>query len=70
MVCARSLANFLKWVARFPNSLEAVEVGSDHVAVTRLAEAEHGRTSRRDAEDMLVDENLVIGPVDRVYKTV
>lgn len=51
-----------------PDTLEAVEVSADHVAVSGLTEAEQGRVGRRDAIGMLVDEELPISPVQRVVQ--
>src|ERR1700722_1203657 len=55
-------------VRRSPDSLEAVEVGADHVAASGLTEAEHGCMSRRHAIGMLVNEELPISLVERVIQ--
>src|SRR5437868_9303719 len=51
-----------------PYAFEAVKVEGGHLAAVGSAQAEHGCPSGWDAVGVLVDQELVIGAVDRVIQ--
>lgn len=51
-----------------PHTLEAVEVERRHLAVWNAAKAKYRRMRRRDAVSVLIDEQLVIGVIDRAVQ--
>jgi hypothetical protein len=53
-----------------PNALETVKVKGSHLAAICVTKAEDGCLRSRNAVAMLIDQESIVGAVDRVYSTV
>lgn len=51
-----------------PGSFEAIDIARKRVAVLGLVEAEHRSVDAGTPASMLVDEELVVGTIDRVVQ--